>query len=406
MSRILVADHGVSAVRVFRACAEEGVRSIAIYEDHELASPHSRLADEAYALHGVDASQITIDSVIALARAAGADAVHPGQGPLAADTAAARATVDAGLVWLGSSLERQSLPESASSGTAVRRIDVLVVADGSRPAVVVGAADCTVGRRGRALVSEAPAPVGQHLSAELHEAAREGAERMGLRGVGTAMFEIDRDDHARMLRFHVGITDGAAAIEAVTGVDVVREQLRIALGRPGTVGLAPAQHGHAMSFAVFAEDPGRGFLPSGGTVVELREPGGPGIRWEASSEVGCAVPARFDELLACLTVTGQTRAAALARSRRAIEETMVRGVVTGLPLLRSIVDSDRFRSRSSQVSLRWVEESLMPSCRPEPRAVAAPTQSLERVEGRLDGRDVRLRVPPGTITGSRVSAES
>ena len=217
---------------------------------------------------------------------------------------------------------------------------------------------------------------------------------MRYRGAGTVEFLLARDGTISFLEVNTRLQVEHPITEAVTGVDLVREQLRIAAGEPCGVAATPEPVGHAIEFRINAEDPGRGFLPSPGEIRSLRVPGGPGIRWDAGVEAGDRVEPAFDSLAAKLIVHGPDRDAALARSRRALAELHVEGVATVADLARTVLDEPDFQTASFAVSTQWIEQHLMPRVPVQPRARQAGSAELRRVPVEIDGRRVALGLPP------------
>ena len=276
-----------------------------------------------------------------------------------------------------------------------RHIETQILGDGSGDIIVVGDRDCSLQRRGQKLIEEAPAPgLSDDQRSLIHEASRRICAEVRYRGAGTVEFLLARDGTISFLEVNTRLQVEHPITEAVTGVDLVREQLRIAAGEPCGVAATPEPVGHAIEFRINAEDPGRGFLPSPGEIRSLRVPGGPGIRWDAGVEAGDRVEPAFDSLAAKLIVHGPDRDAALARSRRALAELHVEGVATVADLARTVLDEPDFQTESFAVSTQWIEQHLMPRLAVQPRAQPAAGTELRRMAVEIDGRRVALGLPP------------
>lgn len=486
MTKVLIANRGEIAVRVVRACAEAGYTSVAVYADQDADALHVRLADEAIALGGATAATtyLSIDAVLAAARQAHADAVHPGYGFLSESAAFARAVEEAGLVWIGPApesidalgdkmtarriaqrvgaplaagtdeplagpeqavafAEEHGLPiaikaafggggrglkvvhelaEVADSFDAAtreavaafgrgecfverflespRHIEVQILGDGEGGIVVVGDRDCSMQRRNQKLIEEAPAPgLSTEQRAEFHAAARAVCAEVNYRGAGTVEFLLAADGTISFLEVNTRLQVEHPVTEAVTGIDLVREQFRIAFGEGMSLTETPPPSGHAFEFRINAEDPGRGFLPSPGRVETLRTPGGPGVRWDSGIEAGDTVQPAFDSMIAKLIVHAASRDAALVRARRALRETSIEGPATVIPFDVLALDDKAFATGTFAVHTQWIERTLLPKLESQLRPVAAPDNALMRFPVEIDGRRVVLGLPPHLLAG-------
>ncbi len=241
-----------------------------------------------------------------------------------------------------------------------RHVEVQILRDGHGAGIHLGERDCSAQRRHQKVVEEAPAPgVGRELRADLGSAALRLAEAVGYVGAGTAEFLLAPDGSWYFLEMNARIQVEHPVTELVTSIDIVRRQLEIAAGRAleleqGDVLL----RGHALEARIYAEDADHGFLPTSGTVLAVRWPRGPGIRVDAGVDGGDVVGTRYDGLLAKLCVHGETRARALARLRAALDDVVVLGLTTNLPLLRSIAASPEFERGA--VDTGWLERTWQP----------------------------------------------
>jgi acetyl-CoA/propionyl-CoA carboxylase biotin carboxyl carrier protein len=240
-----------------------------------------------------------------------------------------------------------------------RHVEVQVLADGHGGIVHLGERDCSVQRRHQKLVEEAPSPgLPTEIAQRLRTWAVAVAKACGYVGAGTVEFLWDpASGGAWFLEMNTRIQVEHPITEAVTGVDIVAAQLRVAAGEP--LGLTQDQvrvRGHAVECRVNAEDPARGFLPTPGTITALRWPGGPGIRVDAGYVAGDTVPAFYDDLLGKLVAWAPDRDQAIARMRAALDDLAVEGVASTAPALARILDAGDFRAARHWTT--WLEEAL------------------------------------------------
>ncbi|GGU08865.1 acetyl/propionyl/methylcrotonyl-CoA carboxylase subunit alpha [Nocardioides albus] len=281
-----------------------------------------------------------------------------------------------------------------------RHIEAQVLGDGTGHVVVVGDRDCSLQRRNQKLVEEAPAPgLTDEQRRRIHDAARDICAAVSYRGAGTVEFLMGEDGVISFLEVNTRLQVEHPITEAVTGVDLVAEQLRIAAGEGLSFSETPAPTGHAIELRINAEDPGRGFLPSPGVVTGLRVPAGPGIRWDAGIEAGDTVQSAFDSLIAKLIVHAPDRDTAVVRARRALRELSVEGVATVVPFARTLIDDPAFSTAGFAVHTQWIETELMPRLETQRRPEPVPDQALRRIPIEIDGRRVMLGLPDELLRG-------
>jgi acetyl/propionyl-CoA carboxylase alpha subunit len=399
--KLLVANRGEIALRVFRTCREQGIATVAVVAPDDAGSLHARSADETVEI----ASYLHSEEHIRAANSVGADAIHPGYGFLAENADFAEAVEAAGLTWVGpppgalrlggdklaaKRIAREAgvptLPEgtpqeigfplvvkaaaggggrgmrvvrsegeleealAAAEREAVgafgdgtlycerylerpRHVEVQLLADAHGNVVALGERDCSVQRRHQKVLEEAPAPgLDPALREALFSAAVEFGTAIGYRSAGTVEFVLaDGDFHFLELNGRIQVEHPVT--EAVTGLDLIAEQLRVADGQALVTDRYKAS-GHAVEARLYAEDP-RSFLPQTGRLERLRLPGS--VRVDAGVEEGDEVGLAYDPMIAKLIAHGRDRAEALDRLAAALEETEVAGVTTNLPFLRWLV---------------------------------------------------------------------
>jgi acetyl-CoA/propionyl-CoA carboxylase biotin carboxyl carrier protein len=477
--RILVANRGEIALRVFRAARELGIGCVAVYSEADREALHVRRADDAYLLGpGTPSlSYLDQDRVFDAAHKAGADAIHPGYGFLAENASFARRCGEEGLAWIGAppeaieamgskirareimlaagvpivpgTTERVDDParvielgeeygwpialKAAAGGggkglkvvagpdeaeralaaaqregesyfgdpavyvekylTDPRHVEVQLMADTHGAVVSLHERDCTLQRRHQKIVEETPSPaVTPEIRTRLGAMAIAAAKAVGYVGAGTIECLMDTSGDVFFLEMNTRIQVEHTITEMATGIDLVREQILVAQGAPLSFAQDDAVlRGHAIECRVNAEDPTT-FLPSPGRVTRYREPAGPGVRVDSALEQGGEVVALYDPMVAKLVVWDRTRDLARARMRRALDEMVVEGVRTLIPLHRLIMEAPEFARGETCAGLVedvWPKQ-LAASDEPLP-APADPLRSRSYV-AEVDGRRFEVRV--------------
>ncbi len=484
VQKVLIANRGEIAVRVARACKDEGITSVAVYADPDRDALHVREADEAYALGGATPgeSYLVTDKLLQVAKDSGADSVHPGYGFLSENADFAQAVLDAGLTWIGpppaaidslgdkvkarhiataagaplvpgtkdpvenadeivAFAQEHGLPvaiKAAYGGggrglkvartieeipdlfdSAVREavsafgrgecfverfldkprhVETQCLADEHGGVVVVSTRDCSLQRRNQKLVEEAPAPyLTDEQHAELLRASKDILRAADYRGAGTCEFLVGQDGVISFLEVNTRLQVEHPVSEEVTGIDLVREQFRIARGE--ALGYDdPSPHAHSLEFRINGEDAGRGFLPAPGTVTRFVAPSGPGVRVDSGVVGGDVIGGAFDSMLAKLIVTGRTRQQALERARRALDEMVVDGMPTVLPFHRVVVRDPAFAPEGDTpftVHTRWIETEFdnQIAAYDGPAADAAEPAARQSLVVEVGGKRLEVTLP-------------
>jgi acetyl-CoA/propionyl-CoA carboxylase biotin carboxyl carrier protein len=427
--KVLVANRGEIAIRVFRTLREMGIASVAVYSEVDRDALFVRYADEAYLIGPGPATEsyLVVDKVVETALAAGAQAIHPGYGFLAENAAFARACAEAGVVFIGpppeaieamgSKVEARSLMEragvpivpgvtepvddvEAARGVAEqigypvavkaaaggggkgfrvalqpddlegafegarregekffadsvvylerylpepRHVEIQVLADDHGSTVWLGDRDCSVQRRHQKLVEETPSPVvGDALRRRMGEASVRAAEAVGYRSAGTLEYLVSGDDFY-FLEMNTRIQVEHTVTEAVTGVDLIREQVLIAAGQPMSIAQDTiSARGHAFECRINAEDAENRFLPAPGPITAYREPTGPGVRVDSGVAAGSVIAEIYDPMVAKLIVWDVDRDSARRRMLRALDEFVVEGPATLIPFHRWLFEHPDF----------------------------------------------------------------
>jgi acetyl-CoA/propionyl-CoA carboxylase biotin carboxyl carrier protein len=282
-----------------------------------------------------------------------------------------------------------------------RHVETQVLADHEGNVVVVGTRDCSLQRRYQKLVEEAPAPYLTDAQRKaLYDASKAICKEAGYVGAGTCEFLVGKDGTISFLEVNTRLQVEHPVTEETSGIDLVREQFRIADGE--LIGYGdPEPRGHSFEFRINGEDPGRGFLPAPGPVTTFVAPGGPGVRVDSGVQSGDVISGSFDSLLAKLIVTGSTRAQALDRARRALDEMVVEGMATALPFHRAVVRDLAFAPADPdehfRIHNRWIETEFDNTIPPFTGAGAVEDDPAprERVTVEVGGRRLEVVLPQG-----------
>jgi len=481
--KVLVANRGEIAIRVFRTLRELGLGSVAVYSEADRSALHVSYADEAYLIGPPPAAEsyLKIETIVGTAQRAGAGAVHPGYGFLAENAAFARAVEGAGLTWIGpppdaielmgsKTRARQAMqaagvpiipgttepvrsidellalgdelgypllikaaaggggkgmeevhgPDGAERAFATaqrqgqsyfanpdvyvekliidpRHVEVQVLADAHGNVIHLGERDCTIQRRHQKLVEETPSPaVGADLRARIGQIGVDAARAAGYRSAGTIEGLLTQDGEYFFMEMNTRIQVEHTVTEEVTGLDLVREQVRIALGEPLSLTQEQVElRGHAIECRINAEDAAHGFLPSPGVVTAYREPSGPGVRVDSGVAAGSEISGVYDPMIAKLIVHGVDREHARRRMLRALDEFVIEGPKTLLGFHKALLEHECFVRGETCHGLVESEELAARAAELEPATAAVTangrmTERLRTVE--VDGRRFAVRV--------------
>lgn len=295
---------------------------------------------------------------------------------------------------------------------APRHVETQCLADAHGTVVVVSTRDCSLQRRHQKLVEEAPAPF---LTTEQERTLREASiailREAGYVGAGTCEFLVGGDGTVSFLEVNTRLQVEHPVTEEVTGVDLVREQLRVAAGEPLGYTEVPTR-GHSLEFRINGEDPAAGFLPAPGRLTRLRFPSGPGVRVDSGVVEGDTVSGAFDSMIAKVIVSGATRQQAIERARRALDEMDVAGIPTVLPFHRAVLRDPHFApadpAQPFSVHTRWIETTFadrLPGLpgQAAPASAAGATDgaaATERVVVEVGGKRIEVVLPAGLGLGA------
>jgi len=490
--KILVANRGEIAIRVFRTLRELGIGAVAVYSEADRGRLHVAVADEAYLIGPGPAgeSYLRADTIVEVALRSGADAVHPGYGFLAENADFARRVEEAGLVWIGPPPEaieamgskiaarermraagvpvvpgtttpaasvddvlaaaeevgypivvkasaggggkgmrvarsadevERAFEGSRREGAAYfadaavyverylvdpRHVEVQVLADSRGNVIHLGERDCTIQRRHQKLVEETPSPaVDDELRGRIGAIAIDAARAVAYRSAGTIEGLLDADGSYYFLEMNTRVQVEHTVTEAVTGIDIVREQIRVAAGEELSVTQADVVlRGHAIECRINAEDVTRSFLPSPGRITSYREPAGIGVRVDSGVRAGDEISELYDPLIAKLIVHDVDREHARRRMLRALEEFVIEGPRTLLGFHRALLATSCFVAGETCQGVVESEE-LATHARELEDASAQGPSAVAAIDGRgsgvaqvvaveIDGRRHEIRLEP------------
>jgi acetyl-CoA/propionyl-CoA carboxylase biotin carboxyl carrier protein len=278
-----------------------------------------------------------------------------------------------------------------------RHVEAQVLADKHGNVIVVGTRDCSLQRRHQKLVEEAPAPyLSDEQRATIHASAKAICAEAHYCGAGTVEYLVGKDGTISFLEVNTRLQVEHPVSEETAGIDLVREQFRIAAGEPLRFTEDPTPRGHAIEFRINGEDAGRNFLPAPGTVTRFVAPEGPGVRVDSGVESGSVIGGAFDSLLAKVIVTGADRTEALERSRRVLDEMVVEGMATVLPFHRAVVRDPAFvgDEHGFTVHTRWIETEFDNTIPPfDGAAETEDEQPRQTVVVEVGGRRLEVSLP-------------
>ena len=280
-----------------------------------------------------------------------------------------------------------------------RHVETQCLADAHGNVVVVSTRDCSLQRRNQKLVEEAPAPyLSDEQNERLYEASRAILREAGYQGAGTCEFLVGTDGTISFLEVNTRLQVEHPVSEEISGLDLVREQFRIARGEK-IEEKDPVLRGHSFEFRINGEDAGRSFMPAPGTIEKMTVPTGPGVRWDSGFVAGDVIGGNFDSMLAKLIVTGADREQALQRARRALAELTIEGMPTVIPFHRVVLDDSAFAPAEGgefKVHTRWIEtefNNTIPMYSGAPGSVDSDEDERTTVVVEVNGKRMEVSLP-------------
>ena len=431
-SKVLVANRGEIALRIIRACKEMGVRTVAVYSEADVHSPHIHLADEAVCIGRAPSAQsyLNIPAIISAAEITDVDAIHPGYGFLAENAHFAEICESCHIKFIGPSPQAiRMMGDKMAARETMRKVGVPIVPGTQEPVkdkddalkiakrikypVIIKAAaggggrgmrvchneirlvsalmtaqqeaeaafgnaavyiekylekpkhiefqvlgdshghlvhlyerDCTIQRRHQKLLEESPSPVVDwKLRKKMGDAAIRAARAVNYVNAGTIEFLLDVDGKFYFMEMNTRIQVEHGITELVTGIDLVKEQIRVAAGERLSItkqDKIPLK-GHAIECRINAEDPHNDFSPSPGKIERYNAPGGPGVRLDSHVSAGYTVLPHYDSMIAKLMTVGRNRGEAISVMQRALDEYVIEPIKTTIPIHKEILKSPIFR---------------------------------------------------------------
>ena len=280
-----------------------------------------------------------------------------------------------------------------------RHVETQCLADAHGNVVVVSTRDCSLQRRNQKLIEEAPAPyLSDEQNKRLYEASRAILREAGYQGAGTCEFLVGTDGTISFLEVNTRLQVEHPVSEEISGLDLVREQFRIARGEK-IEEKDPVLRGHSFEFRINGEDAGRSFMPAPGTIEKMTVPTGPGVRWDSGFVAGDVIGGNFDSMLAKLIVTGADREQALQRARRALAELTIEGMPTVIPFHRVVLDDPAFAPAEGgefKVHTRWIEtefNNTIPMYSGAPGSVDSDEDERTTVVVEVNGKRMEVSLP-------------
>jgi acetyl-CoA carboxylase biotin carboxylase subunit len=481
IEKVLIANRGEIAVRIMTACQELGIETVAIYSDVDAASPHVKLADEAYALGEPEPlnSYLNIDKVVQATSETGADAIHPGYGFLAENPEFAQRCEKEGIIFVGpdsevirlmghkieakTTIKKAGVPvipgyhggdqdvttliekgleigfplliKAASGGGGKgmrvvnrkddlkefiesckreslkafgddsvflekyvdkpRHVEFQILGDRHGNMIHLFERECSIQRRHQKIIEETPSPVlTPELREEMGDAAVKAAKAVGYNNAGTVEFMVDADKNYYFLEMNTRLQVEHPVTEFVTGVDLVKWQLRIASGQELTIEQNHLiQRGHAIECRIYAEDPLHEFLPSTGVIHCIEVPEGVNIRNDSGIELGTEVTSYYDPLLSKLAVHAETRSEAIEKMIWALSNYVVLGVTTNTGFLRKVLAHKEFRN--GNITTHFLDdhhELFSPPGLPDEALISAALAEMLRLAPESAGQEARAVV--------------
>ena len=293
-----------------------------------------------------------------------------------------------------------------------RHVETQCLADAHGNVIVVSTRDCSLQRRHQKLVEEAPAPfLTDAQNAELIRSSVAILREAKYEGAGTCEFLVGTDGTISFLEVNTRLQVEHTVSEEVSGMDLVREQFRIAAGEPIS-NLTPTVRGHSIEFRVNGEDPAGGFMPAPGRITRLTFPRGPGVRVDTGVRQGDVISGAFDSMIAKIIVTGSTRTEAIERARRALGEAEVQGIPSVLPFHRAVLQAPEFVAADGNfgVFTTWIETDFAPVVlslgRSAPSEGGGPEEGMSRVIVEVGGKRLEVVLPAGLAAAGRAGARN
>jgi acetyl-CoA carboxylase biotin carboxylase subunit len=418
--KILVANRGEIALRIQRACSELGIKAVMVYSEADREAKYVKLAEEAVCIGPAPSAQsyLNMPAIISAAEVTDAEAIHPGYGFLSENANFAERVEQSGFQFIGPTPDnirtmgdkvsaKQAMIKAgvpcvpgsegelsddaatnmrvvhteaalvnaiqmtkAEAGAAFsnpavymekflqnpRHIEIQILADKHKNAVYLGERDCSMQRRHQKVIEESPAPgIPRKLIEKIGERCAAACKKINYRGAGTFEFLYENGEFY-FIEMNTRVQVEHPVTEFTTGIDIVKTQIMVAAGEKLPFTQRQIQmHGHAIEVRINAEDAWK-FTPSPGRITMWHPPGGPGVRVDSHAYTNYFVPPNYDSMIGKIIVYGDTREQAMARMRTALNETVIEGIQTNIPLHRELMVDSKFMTGGTNI--HYLEEWL------------------------------------------------
>ena len=389
IGKVLIANRGEIAVRIIRACREMGIETVAVYSEADREALHTQLADEAICIGPAPSSEsyLNMQNIISATLVSGADAIHPGFGFLSENSKFAELCEQCNITFIvkaalgggGKGMRVAETPEEFENSFKTaqkesqmafgdntmyiehfvqhpRHIEFQILADEHGNVIHLGERDCSIQRNHQKMIEESPSiALTPELRQKMGEAAVKAAKAANYTNAGTIEFLLEKNGNFYFMEMNTRIQVEHPVTEWVTGIDLVKEQIRIADGRP----LSYKQEdvhitGHAIECRINAENPDKNFRPSPGTITDMYLPGGKGVRIDSAIYSGYTVPPYYDSMLAKLIVHAKNRNEAIRKMRSALGEVIIEGIDTNVDYQYEILNHPDFVS--GNIDIEFIEK--------------------------------------------------
>ena len=418
--KILIANRGEIAIRIIRACREMGIETVAVYSEADREALHSQLADEAVCIGPAPAkdSYLNMEQIISATIVSGADAIHPGFGFLSENSRFAQLCETCNITFIGPNAQtiarlgnkavarktmleakvpvipgsEEPVTEEKRGREIAREIGFPVIikavlggggkgmrvaekeedfskafltaqkeaeaAFGDRQMYHLGESDCSIQRHHQKMIDESPSfAVSDALRVKMVKAAVQAAKVAGYTNAGTIEFLLDQEENFYFMEMNTRIQVEHPVTEWVTGIDLVKEQIRIASGKPLSYRQEDVQiKGHAIECRINAEDPKHHFRPCPGTITDMYLPGGKGIRLDSAIYSGYTISPYYDSMIAKLIVYAKSRKEAIAKMHSALGEVIIEGITTNIDFLYEIMEREDYQE--GEITISYMDHVL------------------------------------------------
>ena len=397
IKKVLIANRGEIAVRIIRACREMGIETVAIYSEADKEALHTQLADEAICIGPAAStdSYLNMEQIVSATIVSGADAIHPGFGFLSENSKFAELCAKCNIIFIGPSAEviqklghksqarctmveagvpvipgcneplyeadaaaeiageigypvivKAALGGGGKGMRVAKHIEFQILADKYGNVIHLGERDCSIQRNHQKLIEESPCPaISEALRKEMGEAAVKAAKASGYENAGTIEFLLEKTGKFYFMEMNTRIQVEHPVTEWVTGIDLIKEQIRIADGRELSYRQEDVQlTGHAIECRINAENFAKNFRPCPGTITDMYLPGGKGVRIDSAIYSGYTVPPYYDNMLAKLIVYAKNRAEAIMKMRSALGEVIIEGIDTNVDYQYEILNHPDYQA--------------------------------------------------------------